>query len=474
MKTSIWWIRRDLRIQHNPALEEAIANSDVVLPLYILDPHLLSKKAPRRLTFLFEAIASLDQTLRQRGSQLWIKSGDPYLVLQEVMEQTKAEAVFAEADYSPYARQRDHKIAISLPLWLVHGLTVFPPGVVVKNTGCPYTVFSHFNRAWKALPLPATVSIHDSALKLISTNKANLASEPIPDHTPAKNFPASEQIANQQLDLFFDAKLNQYAEKRDRMDLDGTSRLSPYLRFGLISPHYTVSRAILAVEAAKDKKVRLSAETWLDELIWREFYISILHYFPEVLQGSFRKDLRNIQWRNAPGDFEQWKEGMTGYPVVDAGMRELKQSGWMHNRARMITASFLVKDLLINWQEGEAWFMENLLDGDPATNNGGWQWVSGVGTDAAPFFRIFNPVLQGEKFDPTGNYIREWIPELATVPDEFIHKPWLMSEKMQAELGIRIGEQYPFPMVDHKEVKNRALAAYSTGKPREVLDGCPT
>lgn len=474
MKISIWWIRRDLRIQRNPALEEALANSETVIPLFILDSRLLVKKSTKRLSFLFEALSSLDRELRMRGSQLWIKSGEPVDVLQQVINQTGAEAVFAEADYSPYAKQRDQQIAYSLPLWLVHGLTVFPPGVVVKETGCPYTVFTHFSRAWKSLPLPGGFATQTRINKIPSPVSTKLESEPLPIYTSIPNFPANENTAQDRLDSFIDSKLYQYAEVRDRMDLDGTSRLSPYLRFGLISPLYIVQRALKAIEEAPDAKSRLNAEIWLNELVWREFYISVLHHFPEVLEGSFRKDLRNIKWRNEPHDVDLWKNGLTGYPVVDAGMRQLKESGWMHNRARMITASFLVKDLLINWQDGEAWFMENLIDGDPAANNGGWQWTSGVGTDAAPYFRIFNPVLQGEKFDPNGDYIRRWVPELAAVPLEYIHKPWLMPEKLQVEIGVKIGEHYPFPMVDHHVVKSRTLAAYATGEPRAVMDGCPS
>ncbi len=474
MKISIWWIRRDLRIQRNPALEEALANSEAVIPLYILDARLLSKKADKRLSFLFEAIASLDRDLREQGSQLWIKSGDPATVLQEVVNQTGAEAVFAEADYSPYARQRDQQIAYSLPLWLVHGLTIFPPGVVVKETGCPYTVFTHFSRVWKSLPLPGGITTQPLKNKIPSPQSIKLESVTLPAFTSIPNFPANEKAAQDRIDHFIASKLYQYADLRDRMDLDGTSRLSPYLRFGLLSPLYTVQRAMAAIDDAPDAKARLNAETWLNELIWREFYISVLHHFPEVLESSFRRDLRNIKWRKEPHDFDLWKNGLTGYPVVDAGMRQLKESGWMHNRARMITASFLVKDLLINWQDGEAWFMENLIDGDPAANNGGWQWTSGVGTDAAPYFRIFNPVLQGEKFDPSGDYIRRWVPELTVVPAEYIHKPWLMPDKMQDDLGVKIGEHYPFPMVDHREVKSRTLAAYATGEPRAVMDGCPS
>ncbi len=473
MNVTIWWIRRDIRLQQNPALQEAIANSSSILPLYIFDPILLAKKAEGRLSFLFDALSHLDLELKMIGSRLWIKSGDPLDVLKSVTAEIKADAIFAEADYTPYSRQRDLRIARELPVWLIHGLTVFPPGMVVKNTGCPYTIFTPFSRAWKALPLPHGSATPPSAQMIPAPPVTQLASEAIPPYQEKADFPASEKAALSRLEGFIKEKVYQYSENRDRLDLDGTSRLSPYVRFGLVSPQYIAQRALSAIQNAPNNDTRASAETWLNELIWREFYISILHFFPEVLKASFRKDLRNICWRDAPEDLQSWQNGMTGYPVVDAGMRQLKATGWMHNRARMITASFLVKDLLINWQDGEAWFMKNLIDGDPATNNGGWQWTSGVGTDAAPYFRIFNPVLQGEKFDPHGDYVRKWIPELAGIPTEYIHKPWLMPDTVQKTAGIRIGQQYPLPIVDHATVKSRTLAAYSTGSPRAIPEGCP-
>lgn len=473
MNVTIWWIRRDIRLQQNPALQEAIANSSSILPLYILDPILLSKKAEIRLSFLFDALTHLDQELRSMGSRLWIKSGDPLEILKSVTAEINAEAIFAEADYTPYSRKRDLRVARELPVWLIHGLTVFPPGMVVKNTGCPYTIFTPFSRAWKALPLPHISANPPSNQKIPSPPVTQLTSAEIPAYQAKSDFPATEKEALSRLDDFITEKMYRYAQIRDRLDMDGTSRLSPYIRFGLISPQYIAQKALYAIQNAPNKETRENAETWLNELIWREFYISILHFFPEVLKASFRKDLRNICWRDAPEDLHSWQNGITGYPIVDAGMRQLKATGWMHNRARMITASFLVKDLLINWQDGEAWFMRNLIDGDPATNNGGWQWTSGVGTDAAPYFRIFNPVLQGEKFDPRGDYVRKWVPELAGVPTEFIHKPWLMSDTLQKTIGIRIGDQYPLPIVDHATVKSRTLAAYSTGSPRAIPEGCP-
>jgi deoxyribodipyrimidine photo-lyase len=228
----------------------------------------------------------------------------------------------------------------------------------------------------------------------------------------------------------------------------------------MLSARQAVVSALAAIDAAPDTTSRESAETWLNELIWREFYVNILYHFPHVRGRSFRTGLNDIAWQNDRGAFDAWCKGRTGYPVVDAAMRQLLHSGWMHNRARMIVASFLVKDLLIDWRWGERWFMQHLVDGDPASNNGGWQWTAGTGTDAAPYFRIFNPLLQSQKHDPDGAYIRRWVPELAKVPEKFVHQPWRMPEKAQRSSGCVIGQEYPEPIVDHAVMRKRALALY--------------
>jgi deoxyribodipyrimidine photo-lyase len=230
----------------------------------------------------------------------------------------------------------------------------------------------------------------------------------------------------------------------------------------------------MAIESAPDEPSKKSANTWLTELIWREFFIDILHHFPQVHHTSFREDLRGIDWSNHESEFFAWREGRTGYPIVDAAMRELVETGWMHNRARMITASFLVKDLLIDWRWGERWFLQNLIDGDPAANNGGWQWSAGTGTDAAPYFRVFNPVLQGKKFDPDGTYVRRWLPVLEKVPSRYLHEPWKMSAELQAERGCRIGVDYPAPLVDHSWARERALAAFKSTRERYSADSQDT
>jgi deoxyribodipyrimidine photo-lyase len=267
-----------------------------------------------------------------------------------------------------------------------------------------------------------------------------------------------------QLTEFANERIYSYHENRDRMDREGTSRLSAAFHLGLISAAQAVSLARRAIARAASPEARKGAETWLNELIWREFYQSILYHFPFVRRQAFREPYRAIQWIDDPDGFAAWQQGLTGYPIVDAAMRQLNTTGWMHNRARMIAASFLVKDLLIDWQWGEAYFMQQLVDGDVASNNGGWQWTAGVGTDAAPYFRIFNPVLQSKKFDPHGNYIRQYVPELSDVPEELIHEPWKMTPLEQQAYGVQLGSTYPQPIIDHAFARERTLADYGAVK----------
>jgi deoxyribodipyrimidine photo-lyase len=280
-------------------------------------------------------------------------------------------------------------------------------------------------------------------------------------------FLPGEDEAQRRLDAFVDPgdqPVYRYSDGRNRLDQDGTSRLSPYLRFGMVSARQAVVSALSAVEAAPDPQAREGAETWLSELIWREFYVHILYHFPHVRGSSFRPEYDQITWENDEGAFAAWCDGRTGYPVVDAAGRQLGQTGWMHNRARMIVASFLVKDLLVDWRWGERFFMQHLMDGDPAANNGGWQWTAGTGTDAAPYFRIFNPVLQGKRHDPEGTFVRRWLPELARVPHRYIHAPWEMPDDVQREAGCVVGQDYPLPIIDHAWARERTLAAYARAR----------
>ena len=456
MPQAIWWIRRDLRLNDNPALKNALAHG-MLIPVFILDPALLEKPAPKRQAFLMHGLRGLDSDLRSRGSHLVLRRGEPSEMLKRLAAETGADLITAIEDYSPYGRGRDKRVQKVLPLQLFQGQTLHHPNSVLKADGSPYTIFTPFSKAWKALPLPGggTWAVPS---KLPPMDE--VPSEAIPESNPPQEFPPGEAEALRRLEIFMEERVFQYLETRDRMDQAGTSSLSPYLRFGMIAPQKLLAAVLSAINRAPEPGSRKSAETWLNELIWREFYNAILYHFPFVLQKAFNANLRGIPWRDAPDDLSAWQQGRTGFPVVDAAMRQLAATGWMHNRARMITASFLAKDLLINWQEGESWFMQSLVDGDPAANNGGWQWSAGTGTDAAPYFRIFNPILQSKKFDPQGNYIRRWVPELANIPQAYIHEPWLMPADIQESSGCRIGRDYPAPIVDRALSRERTLKAY--------------
>ena len=466
--TAIWWLRRDLRLADNDALGAALAGARRVIPVFILDPVLLDGPAtsPKRTAFLLGGLRTLDADLRARGGRLVVRRGRPADALAQLMADTGASAIFAEEDYSAYAKRRDDEVLLNLPLHVAGSVAARPPGTVLKPDGTPYTVFTPFSRAWMTTgPLPDGSDLRPAPASL--PDPGDVAGESIP-YEPAlpaaAPFPPGEAEAQLRLARFAAETIADYAEARHRVDLEGTSRLSPYLRFGMVSARAAVAAARSAQLAARTPDAARGATTWLSELIWREFYIHILDHFPHVARESFKPALRDIPWRNDPADFAAWSAGQTGYPIVDAAMRQLVETGWMHNRARMIVASFLVKDLLVDWRWGERWFMQHLIDGDPAANNGGWQWTAGTGTDAAPYFRIFNPVIQGQKFDPDGRYVRRWLPELARVPMNVLHEPWRLSPAEQRAVGCVLGRDYPYPIIDRAQTRERTLAAYNAAK----------
>ena len=471
--TTIWWIRRDLRLADNLALAAAAAEGRAVVPVFVLDPAVLGARyhraADKRRSFLLHGLAGLDRELREHGSRLIVRQGSALEVLSALAAETHARSIVAGADFTPYAARRDARVAQNLPLTLVNDLTIHHPDAVRKADGEPYTRFTPFSHAWRALPAPrvdpgpAPADLH---------TPARLASVALPPAEPLIYFLPGEQHAREALRSFVsgsDAPIYDYALGRNQIAVDGTSALSPYLRFGMLSARAAYAAGQRAAECAPSAAARAGAEAWLNELIWREFYIAILHHFPRVRQQAFQAQRQAIPWRNDAAEFAAWREGRTGYPVVDAAMRQLAATGWMHNRARMIVASFLVKDLLIDWRWGEAWFMQHLVDGDPAANNGGWQWTAGVGTDAAPFFRIFNPTAQAARCDPFGALARAWLPELRRVPDEFIHEPWRMPPAAQRDAHCRIGRDYPAPIVDHAFARARALQAYRSASGESVV-----
>jgi deoxyribodipyrimidine photo-lyase len=477
-RPAVCWIRRDLRLADNQALSVSLAHSREVIPVYVLDPTLTARYAgTKRLAFLFAGLHQLDADLRARGSRLVVRRGLPARVLCDLLAESGAQTVFAEEDFSPYARRRDEEVSDRLPLRLVGSPVLRPPGTVLKADGEPYIIFTPFSRKWKSFPPPRPGDILPAPSQL--PGPPEIQSVPIPAE-PALPvtvpFPPGEAEAMRRLSTFTsgpDAPVYRYAQTRDRMDLKGTSVLSPYLRFGMISARQAVAAAYQAIAAAPGSEARQGAETWLTELVWREFYTAILYHFPQVESASFRANLQSIAWRNEEDAFAAWCDGRTGYPIVDAAMCQLRQTGWMHNRARMIVASFLVKDLLVDWRWGERYFMQHLVDGDPSANNGGWQWTAGTGTDAAPYFRIFNPVLQGKRFDPQGDYVRRWLPELAKVSGRFIHTPWRMDSAAQRASGCLIDQDYPSPLVDHTHARERTLAAYKQARQKHAAQPAP-
>lgn len=418
------------------------------------------------MAFLYAGLRQLDSDLRRRGSRLIVRQGEPAEALAQLRAETDARWIVAERDYTPYAVRRDASVAFQLPLRLTPGLTVHPPDQVVRKDGRPFTVFTAFRRAWKSLPLPGPGDLIPAPGQLDTPE--DIASLPVPDAPePEPNFPAGESEAIRRLEAFCarePGRLGRYAQHRDLPGIDGTSRLSPYLRFGMISARRAAVAALRAADAATSAEERNGAESWLSQLIWREFFVAILSAFPHAREQAFRPELRHVRWADDRAAFGAWCRGETGFPMVDAAMRQLAVIGWIHNRARMLAASFLVKHLLIDWRWGEAWFLKHLLDGDLAANNGGWQWVAGTGTDAAPYFRIFNPVLQGQRFDPNGDYVRRWVPELRRVPAPYIHTPWRLPETEQRRLGVRIGRDYPAPVLDLTASRQRALAAYALAR----------
>jgi len=470
VRTALWWIRRDMRLTDNQALDAALSDAQHVIPVFILDPTILGsdRMALRRVAFLMDGLRQLDASLTARGSRLVVRRGRPTEQLSALVRESQAEAIYAEDDFSPYSRHRDAEVAESLPLRSVGGCVVFPPRAVTKSNGKPYVVFTPFSRAWKSLQLPRYADLL-LAPAVIST-PAHILGIPIPDtlHSNASPmFRAGENEARAQLSIFTGGEsppIYEYNCTRDRVDMAGTSQLSPYIHLGMLSPRECVVAALDARDRAPTEEAWKSADMWLNELIWREFYIHILYYFPIVLDESFRANLRWVNWENNPDVFSRWCQGMTGYPIVDAAMRALQHTGWMHNRARMIVASFLVKDLLIDWRWGERYFMQSLIDGDTASNNGGWQWTAGTGTDAAPYFRVFNPVLQGKRCDPQGTFVRYWVPELKDVNLRYVHAPWEMPVELQKQCGCIIGKDYPAPIINHKTARERVLAVYAEAK----------
>ena len=464
-RVALLWLRRDLRVHDHPALTAALDGAERVVPVYVLDPRLLRgpRASANRTWFLLHSLADLAESLAARGAPLVVRTGSPEQLVPELAAAAGADAVFATRDMTPFARARDRAVAETLGadgrrLHLGPGSLVVEPEDVRTKDGGPVTVFTPFARRWAAVPrralLPAPGAIP-------SLPAGSLAGEPLPAAPDPTADPAllprpGEAAARDRLARWVSsAALAGYADDRNRLDIEGTSRLAADLKFGTLSPLEVLS----AAEGPGDGR-----RVFVSELCWREFYAHVVWHFPHVVRGAYRPAYDRVPWADDPAGLAAWRSGQTGYPVVDAAIRQLAASGWMHNRARMIAASFLAKDLLVDWRLGEAHFMAHLVDGDVASNNGGWQWTAGTGTDAAPYFRVFNPVSQGRRFDPDGDYVRRWVPELADVPAAHVHEPWTMPPEVQAVSGCVIGRDYPAPIVDHAAARERALAAYAAAK----------
>jgi deoxyribodipyrimidine photo-lyase len=464
MTRSIIWFRRDLRLADNAALAAAIQQGEVI-PAFVIDPVLLhsDRVGSKRVAWLAANLRELDRSLRQRGSRLIVRRGEPAAELNKLARETNATNVFFNLDLSPYARKRDQRVALELEVQGItvetfDDLTIHHPEDVVTLTGRPYQVFTAFKKAWLMLSKPSA----DEAQSLPEQMplSSEVASLPIGFEENFELPEAGENAALDRLNDFLEETIYGYSEGRNLLDRAATSFLSPYLRFGTLSIRQAYWGAKAAIDLATDKAAQHGAEAWLNELIWREFYLALLYYFPHTIDQPLREQYRDFEWLEDDDAFAAWCAGRTGYPVVDAAMRMLNSTGWMHNRARMIVASFLTKDLLIDWRQGEQYFMQQLIDGDSASNVGGWQWAAGVGADAQPFFRVFNPTLQGQRFDPDGVFVKQWLPELVQVPIEWVHEPWKMSQVDQQKYNVIIGRDYPAPIIDHAFARDRAIQHY--------------
>ncbi|WP_405229545.1 cryptochrome/photolyase family protein [Lentisalinibacter sediminis] len=466
--TALIWFRRDLRLSDNPALRRAVDESDTIVPVFIHDDEegeWAHGSASR--WWLHHSLAALDEALRQKGSRLVIRRGDPLAVLRELAGDTGADAVHWNRLYDPHLVQRDTRVKEGLAESGIRGRSekaalLLEPWEIATGSGDPYRVFTPFwRRAKQELPPPETHEAPHTARPPdtwpASLDLGELGYLPRIDWAGGfrEQWTPGEAGARQRLETFADGALRDYDETRDIPAVDGVSRLSPHLHFGEISPRHAWHRIATRAEDYPD-----GTEAWLRELGWREFAHHVLYHFPRTTDEPLYEKYRDFPWREDGEDMlEAWQRGRTGIPIVDAGMRELWHTGWMHNRVRMIVASLLVKNIRLHWLEGARWFWDTLVDADLANNTMGWQWSAGCGADAAPYFRIFNPVRQGERFDGDGSYVRRWVPELEHVPDRYVHEPWKLPADEARRIGFTLGRDYPRPIVDLKQSRKEALEA---------------
>jgi deoxyribodipyrimidine photo-lyase len=445
--TSVLWLRRDLRLRDHPAMRAA-AEDGPVLALFVLDPRLLTPAGPPRVAFLYRTLRALDAELRSYGGRLHLRRGDPRGIVPRIAREVAAESVHVSADFGPYGTRRDAAVERALggmPLVRTGSPYAVSPGRVRTGDGTPYKVFTPFYRAWREHGWPAPARAMAGRVEWLDEHGIDVPQDPrLPADLQLPD--AGEDAALRSWRAYRRSALASYADVRDRPDLDRTSRMSVYLKWGAIHP-----RTMLADLGPGDERFRT-------ELAWRDFYAAVLAAWPESAREYFQPELAGMEYaRPSSGDFDAWCAGRTGFPIVDAGMRQLLGQGWMHNRLRMIVASFLVKDLHVEWQHGARHFMRHLVDADLASNQHGWQWTAGTGTDPAPFFRVFNPVTQGRKFDPNGDYVRRWVPELREIAGAAVHEPWKLREPPAG---------YPAPIVDHAAERQVALDRYNAARRR--------
>ncbi len=465
MSTGIVWFRHDLRMRDHPALRAALTEHERVIPVFCFDDRLLHGRhaSGPRTQFMLECLAELDSSLRSAGSGLVVRHGKPEDEIAELAAGVGAEAVHFTRDVSAFARRRGARVLRALRAGAIEvrahpGLNAVDDVREVRTLkGKPYTVFSPFHRSWldserrDVLRAPGELPPLPSSLaqgRLPSLETLGLSQE-VSDPPPG-----GESHARRTLGRFLDGPVRDYADNHDALGEDRTSRLSPYLHFGCVTPRQ------LEESLPRGK----GPDAFRRQLCWRDFYHHVQAHFPRNARSEFQERYRgSIRWSHAQRPFEAWKDGRTGFPLVDAGMRQLRREGWMHNRARLVVGSFLTKDLGIDWRWGERWFMRMLVDGDQSNNNGNWQWIASVGTDPQPAFRrIYNPALHMERYDPEGTYVRRYVPELRDVPDEYLAEPWRMPEEVQLQAGCEIGADYPQPIVDRKRAREEALERYRT------------
>jgi deoxyribodipyrimidine photo-lyase len=468
---SLVWFRQDLRVEDNPALAAALERGGPVVPVFVWSPEEEGAWAPASASrwWLHQSLKALADDLHRLGARLVLRHGEALPELLAAARQAGARAVFWNRRYEPAVIARDARVKEALrkeglAAESFNGALLFEPWQVQTKQKKPFQVYTPFWKACLALPPPAGPLAAPERLPAPARQPASVALEklglePTIDWAAGmrKAWAPGTAGAHRRLDRLLGV-VGRYADDRDRPGLEGTSSLSPHLHFGEISPH-TVWRRVVQEGGGQARALPRGAETYLKELVWREFAYHLLYHFPDTTDRPLRPEFSAFPWRDDPAGLRAWQRGRTGYPLVDAGMRQLWATGWMHNRVRMVTGSFLVKDLLLPWQAGAKWFYDTLVDADLASNTLGWQWVAGCGADAAPYFRVFNPVTQAEKFDPEGEYVRRWVPELAKLPAEAIHQPWAADAGVLAAAGVRLGENYPRPIVDHAEARERALAA---------------